>query len=135
MRYLTIEQRETLQAWLNFRAAVLRREIAGALRRSGDEGAVRLANHLEEIDDEAVADLESSIEIAEIERDVHELREVERASARLHEPEYGVCADCGADIPFSRLSANPTATRCIDCQSRAERLLSEPARPNQRPER
>lgn len=76
MRYLTIEQRETLQAWLNFRVAVLRREIAGALRRSGGEGAIILANHMEEIDDEAVADLESSIEIAEIQRDVRELREV-----------------------------------------------------------
>jgi RNA polymerase-binding protein DksA len=129
MRYLTIEQRETLQAWLNFRAAVLRREIAGGLRRSGSEAAISLANHLEEIDDEAVADLESSIEIAEIERDLRELREVERARARLHEPDYGVCADCGADIPFSRLSANPTATRCIDCQNRAERLSGEPARP------
>lgn len=129
MRYLTIEQRETLQAWLNFRAAVLRREIAGALRRSGGEGAISLANHMEEIDDEAVADLESSIEIAEIQRDVRELREVERARTRLHEPDYGVCTDCGADIPFSRLSANPTATRCIGCQGRAERLLSEPARP------
>lgn len=129
MRYLTIEQRETLQSWLNFRAAVLRREIAGALRRSGSEAAISLANHLEETSDEAVADLESSIEIAEIERDVRELREVESALGRLHEPDYGVCADCGVDIPFSRLSANPTATRCIDCQRRAERLLSEPARP------
>ena len=81
MRYLTIEQREMLQAWLNFRSALLRREIAGALRRSGGEAAISLANHLEEIDDEAVADLESSIEIAEIERDVRELREVELARA------------------------------------------------------
>jgi len=129
VRYLTIEQRETLQSWLNFRAAVLRREIAVALRRSGNEQAMSLANHLEEIDDQAVADLESGIEIAEIERDVRELREVEGALGRLHEPEYGVCADCGSEIPFSRLSASPTATRCIACQRRAERLPSEPAQP------
>lgn len=130
MRYLTIKQRETLQAWLKYRAAVLQREIAAALRRSGTEEAISLANHLEELGDEAVADLESSIEIAEIERDVRELREVERTLARLHEPEYGVCVDCGSDIPYSRLSANPTATRCIDCQRRAERLLTEPAQPS-----
>ena len=129
MRYLTIEQRETLQAWLKYRSAVLHREIAAALRRSGTEEAIRLANHLEELGDEAVADLESSIEIAEIERDVRELREVKRALARLHEPEYGVCVDCGADIPYSRLSANPTAMRCISCQRRSERLLTESAQP------
>jgi RNA polymerase-binding protein DksA len=129
VRYLTIEQRDTLQSWLNLRAAVLRREIAAALRRSGNEAAISLSNHLEEIDDQAVADLESSIEIAEIERDVRELREVERALGRLHEPDYGICVDCGSDIPFSRLSVNPTATRCIACQRRAESLLGGPARP------
>ena len=129
MRYMTIEQRETLQEWLKVRAAMLRREIAGALRGSGSEAAIGLANHLEEIDDEAVADLESVIEVAEIERDARELREVERALARLHEPEYGVCADCGEDIPYARLSANPVATRCTACQERAERVLVEAARP------
>jgi DnaK suppressor protein len=127
MRYLTIEQRGKLQAWLKLRAAVLRREIGDALRRSGDERAIGLARHLDETDDEAVADLESGVEIAEIERDLRELRGVERALARLHDPEYGVCADCGEEIPFSRLEANPAATRCTACQTRAERLLDEPA--------
>ena|SRR5262245_11772346 len=127
MRYLTLEQREKLQEWLKLRAVMLRREIAGALRGSGDERAIGLANHLDETDDEAVADLESAVEIAEIERDVRELREVERSLARLHEPEYGLCVDCGADIPYSRLVAYPTATRCFACQTRAERLVDEPA--------
>jgi DnaK suppressor protein len=127
--YLTIEQRESLQEWLRQRAAVLRREIAEALRRSGGDAAIGLANHLEEIRDEPVADLESVIEIAEIERDVRELREVERALVRVHEPEYGVCADCGEDIPYSRLSANPVATRCTACQTRAEHVLTEPTQP------
>jgi DnaK suppressor protein len=127
MRYLTIEQRATLHSWLEYRAAVLRREIAAALRASGKDEAASLANHLDEVDDDAIADLESSIEIAEIERDVRELREVERARARFHEPDYGVCVDCGGGIPYSRLSASPTATRCIACQRRAERLLAQPA--------
>lgn len=127
--YLTIEQRESLQELLLQRAAVLRGEIAAALRRSGDESALGLANHVKEVRDEPVADLESAIEIAEIERDERELRAVERALARLHEPEYGVCADCGEDIPFSRLNANPVATRCAACQTRAEHMLTEPTQP------
>ena len=129
MRYLTIEQRELLQRQLSDRAAALRDEISAALRRSGSPEPISLANHLDEIDDEAVADLESTIEIAEIERDVEELREVERALERLHEPNYGVCEVCGTDIPYSRLSANPSATRCISCQTRAERSRAGPARP------
>jgi DnaK suppressor protein len=129
MRYLTLEQRESLQEQLSDRAAILRDEIAAALRLSGSPEAIGLANHLDEIDDEAVADLETSIEIAAVERDLRELREVERALKRLHEPDYGVCADCGTDIPYSRLSANPSATRCVSCQERVERASTEPAGP------
>jgi RNA polymerase-binding protein DksA len=121
VRYLTIEQRESLQRKLSDRAAALRDEIAAALRRSGSPEAIGLANHLDEIDDDAVADLESSIEVAEIERDLRELRGAEKALERLHTPDYGVCIDCGADIPYSRLNAEPSATRCIACQTRAER--------------
>jgi RNA polymerase-binding transcription factor DksA len=29
---------------------------------------------------------------------------------------YGRCADCGLEIPFERLKAEPAALRCIDCQ-------------------
>jgi RNA polymerase-binding protein DksA len=121
VRYLTIEQRESLQRQLSDRAAALRDQIAAALRRSGSSEAIGLANHLDEIDDDAVADLESSIEVAEIERDLRELRGAEKALERLHTPDYGVCIDCGADIPYSRLNAEPSATRCIACQTRAER--------------
>jgi RNA polymerase-binding transcription factor DksA len=85
VRYLTIEQRESLQRQLSDRAAAL--------------------------------------------RDVEELREVERALKSLHEPDYGVCVDCASDIPYSRLSVNPSAMRCISCQRRVERSRAEPARP------
>jgi RNA polymerase-binding protein DksA len=116
-----LEQREALRRRLGERASVLRDEIASALRRSGDPGAAALANHLEEIDDEAVADLETGIEIAEIERDVRELRRAKDALRRLDTPEFGICADCGAEIPFARLAAEPIATRCLACQTKAER--------------
>ncbi|MEK7861752.1 MAG: TraR/DksA family transcriptional regulator, partial [Chloroflexota bacterium] len=90
-------------------------------RATGNERAAGLANHLEEVDDEPVADLESAIEIAALERELRELRAVESARKRLHEPDFGLCQDCEADIPYARLSANPTAIRCIGCQTRHER--------------
>lgn len=129
MPYLTIEQRESLQAALAARAHALRSEIAEALRQPGDTSTIALANHLEEIDDDAVADLELSLDVAALERDVRELRELERAMTRLHTPEYGECVDCGSDIPYSRLQAHPAATRCISCQSLYERAHPSAARP------
>jgi DnaK suppressor protein len=97
--YFTIQQRETLQRQLEARAAQLR----------------------EEVDEDARADLNAEPEAAELELDVAELRAVEAALTRLHEPDFGLCADCDAEIPYARLSANPTATRCLACQTQRER--------------
>ena len=98
-RYLTIEQREGLQRLLEARAAQLR----------------------EEIGEDRLADLNAEPEAFSLERDVMELREVEAALGRLHEPDFGLCADCGADIPYARLEANLGAARCVACQAQAER--------------
>jgi len=35
---------------------------------------------------------------------------------RLRTPEYGVCATCGADIPYARLLEFPAALYCAACQ-------------------
>ena len=35
----------------------------------------------------------------------------------LHEPDYGVCRHCGADIPFIRLLGQPLARVCAACES------------------
>jgi DnaK suppressor protein len=104
-RYLTIQQRETLQRLLEGRAAALR----------------------EEIGEDRLADLNAEPEAAALERDVVELRRVEAALARVHEPDFGLCADCEADIPYARLEAAPWARRCVACQAGAERRTAHAA--------
>jgi RNA polymerase-binding transcription factor len=39
---------------------------------------------------------------------------------RLQESRYGVCAECGDEMPFERLRAMPMALRCVDCQASFE---------------
>ena len=112
MKYLTIEQRERLRKDLQDLAARLRTEIAEHRQ---------LANHSQETDDDAVADLEGDLDIADLTRDVKELEAVESALKRIHEPGFGVCADCEEEIPFARLAASPAATRCVACQAAHER--------------
>ena len=98
MHYVTIEQRETLEKMLQSRAGILR----------------------EEIREDAQADLNAEPEAVALKLDVAELRAVEAALARLHTPDFGLCADCAAQIPYSRLSANPAALRCTSCQAKRE---------------
>ena len=112
MHYFTIEQREKLQASLQVLGNRLRGEIADHMQ---------LPNHNTETDDAAVADLETSQEVAALERATRQLRSVDAALDRLHEADFGLCEDCCAEIPYARLSANPVATRCTACQELAEK--------------
>ncbi len=99
MRYFTIEQRETLDRRLNERAAELRREIDEAHAETPED---RLqGSHAEMLSGEA--------------------RQVSAALKRLHSPDFGICQDCGADIPYARLEAQPTAVRCRACEALTER--------------
>jgi len=80
--YLTIEQRERLDAQIRARIETLRSDIAQTLRQSGQPDAIRLANHFEDTDDAPVADLENALEVAVLEREGRELREMEAARER-----------------------------------------------------
>ena len=49
-----------------------------------------------------------------------ELSMIARALAQLENEAYGICVDCGEDIPLARLQAYPFADRCIRCATAAE---------------
>jgi len=46
-----------------------------------------------------------------------EIAALKLALQRLESGEYGVCEDCGEDIPLKRLELAPTARRCVACIS------------------
>ena len=48
--------------------------------------------------------------------------QVERALERVREGAYGLCEDCGHRIPTERLRYQPSATRCVECQGRWDRV-------------
>lgn len=62
-----------------------------------------------------------AVRSAEELRDTTELRDIDAALRRIDAGRYGVCIDCGNDIPLARLQAQPSAERCIACQQRHER--------------
>jgi RNA polymerase-binding protein DksA len=105
---------------LTRRQRELRAEIEKQLRTQDDPGLVGMRNRMEDTDDWAVADMMAHQDIALVSRDLHELAEVEAALARLADGSYGECTDCGQPIPAPRLTAYPTARRCVACQEMAE---------------
>ncbi|HEX7082334.1 MAG TPA: TraR/DksA C4-type zinc finger protein [Gammaproteobacteria bacterium] len=71
-------------------------------------------------DDRSVADLLTDLNLAEISRDIDELRAIELALGRIEAGSYGICRSCGRRINPDRLRAIPETPLCIECQSRAE---------------
>lgn len=74
-----------------------------------------------DVDDEAVADTIVDVDNAIIGIHLQKARDLNAALDRIQTGTYGICIDCGDDISFERLTAYPTAKRCIICQSRREK--------------
>lgn len=64
-----------------------------------------------------------------LDREESKLRAIDAALARLERGDYGVCANCGEDIPLIRLKVVPFANYCVDCQH--ERAQSKGQRTTQ----
>jgi RNA polymerase-binding transcription factor DksA len=107
-------------ATLERRRAELEQDIRGKLAAAREVAGSAAIDQIIEGGDYANADLIATVDIAEVQRDIVELRELNAARARLEAGAYGVCADCGVDIAPARLEAYPTAIRCTECQARAE---------------
>jgi DnaK suppressor protein len=84
-------------------------------------------------EDEAGVALRNSstgLAIANIERELRNLAEIELSLKRIESGEYGTCGVCGERIPVARLKAIPWTRSCVECAgggvARSRILSSEP---------
>ncbi len=120
---LTHEQSIELGYAIEERRRALLEEIRDDLARSRQEQVEDVGGPARDAGDESVAELIASLDQADLSRDVGELRAIEAARGRLKEGTYGECVQCGRDIDYARLRANPSAVRCIDCQRQHEKTF------------
>lgn len=122
--------RDPAEQRLRARGRQLRQEIHDTLLRSDAEQFARIAGEVRDSGEDSVADLLVDVNLAEVDRDVAELRDVEAALARISVGTYGTCTVCGEPIAPERLEAYPTAKRCLPCQRRHDqaRGATAPAR-------
>ena len=113
---------------LNDRFMALRREISEELLHFDEERYGDLAGRVHDTGEEALADLLVDIELASIDRHVQEIRDIDAALIRIAEGSYGRCCDCQEPIVIERLTAYPTAKRCIVCQEAHDRIFAHGGR-------
>ena len=69
----------------------------------------------------ATETLHNEVQIALMDRQSHQITQIEAALEQLGRQEYGICRDCEEFIGLERLRALPFAQRCAPCQTRTER--------------
>lgn len=116
---LSAEQLDRIVVQIRSRLTVLEEEIARKLGESA-EGFSGF-DGVGDAGDLGSILTESEVDLSEAMRDVDEWRGLRASLRRIEEGSYGVCTECGVEIPFERLLAAPLAHRCIDCQTNAEK--------------
>lgn len=120
---LSPDQLASLQAALEQRKLTLMQQLAGRM-----DGELARVPAIEEIET-SPADSASNrtLNQLELEADSHKLAQlssVRHALAKIDDGSYGLCDNCGNEIPFSRLNARPEAPLCIACQTRLEKATA-----------
>lgn len=99
------------------------------LARVHDEALTDVAGEVPDTGDQATAMLVTDLNNTLARRHLEEIGAIDSALAHVRDPHFGICADCGGEIPFARLQAFPTATRCTTCQAKREHLFAHGATP------
>jgi RNA polymerase-binding protein DksA len=127
---LTPTQLEQLSTKLKHDYQTLLIEVRDELQHTGEQHRIDLLNSEPgDSGDESMANALADFNVAVVDRQVREMRDIEAALRRIRDGEYGVCIDCGTEVGFARLQAYPTAKRCIVCQEKRERDYAQEGHP------
>ena len=111
---LTAPQRDELKQLLLTRRKELQRQMTQNLDNlapsdSGDsvsqDDDARLKNQTREVDSVLTT------------LDAQELARIDRALEAMEAGDYGLCDECGCNIPFERLKIEPMTQHCVACKS------------------
>jgi RNA polymerase-binding transcription factor len=123
------ERKRMLEAWRQELQRSLTDKLAAVRANTGHE-----SGRPETLDaaDASESDLQLDVSVSLTEMTAEVLHRIDEALARIASGDYGVCAECSADIPTNRLAALPFAVRCRDCEElrevgvrRARRISAE----------
>lgn len=104
------EFRQLITARLQGLDAENARGEAGQAVVTLDQQAVGRLSRMDALQNQSMAKAQQVL------RDVEKTR-LKQALERLETGDYGVCEDCGEDIPLGRLRLDLGATRCVSCAS------------------
>jgi DnaK suppressor protein len=123
MTSLTIQKLDHLKGLLDQRENALRDDIR---REVGQQNNYTdISPEIPDPGDSSFANLAVDLGNAAVTRDLKELRAIQAARSRMEQDTYGICVECGYEIPYERMEALPTAERCAPCQEVYEKTHAD----------
>jgi len=119
MSVLTQEQVKEIETQLRTREREIYADVQRELEKREDYQ--QIAGEVPDAGDASFVALVKDLDQEEVGRDLRELHSINVALQRVNDDNYGECIDCGTEIPFARLKAQPAAQRCVRCQSLFEK--------------
>jgi RNA polymerase-binding transcription factor DksA len=104
------------------------------LRRNGDGMTDELADYDQHPADQGTETFEQELDETTLMILEEEERRVSEARKALEEGRYGICIDCGKEIPAARLEAIPESVRCVEDQRLYEARLRQRGAPGASPD-
>ena len=120
MPSITPSQLDALRRLLDDREAKLQQEVRAA-NEAASERPAALGPDVGDTIDSGDERFRAGMAHVDKQRDQEELMAIEAARGRMSDGSYGECVDCGQPIPVERLKAQPTAQRCVACQTAYEK--------------
>lgn len=89
------------------------------LRESSDREEIVIQPTPDDLD-RLQQQLARDVAIRNLDREASLLKSVQAALGRFDKEIFGICLNCGEEIPEKRLKAVPWASHCVDCQERID---------------
>jgi RNA polymerase-binding transcription factor DksA len=104
------------------------------LRKNGEGMTEELADYDQHPADQGTETFEQELDETTLMILEEEERRVNDARKALEEGRYGICVDCGKEIPAARLEAIPETIRCVEDQRIYEARLRQRGAPGASPD-
>lgn len=131
MATFTKDQQSKIEHALEARYQSLIEEVRDELENAEQQQyAEIIGRDPADVGDESVADALTDLNAAMVDRQIHEIRDIEATRKRMKGEAFGICMDCGEPIAFERLLVSPTAQRCIRCQQQHDKTYAVEGTPS-----
>ncbi|MBN2109065.1 MAG: TraR/DksA family transcriptional regulator [Deltaproteobacteria bacterium] len=117
-----LNRHEKLRAILAERKATLLAELRKSMEEQRTENSSMSFELAQDDGDKSVEDHERHVQASVQSIKSEELDIIDLALEKLAAGTYGICQECGCEIPLKRLEIQPCAAYCINCQEDIDQL-------------